>query len=250
MANTPTTTNAINNTPMAPTANFSKRVRGMSGLSLHGWENWMVGSLIVAGFFALVAGVATWQVVRLQRIEIAESKIEFEAYKLNAAKETALARKETAEALKQAADAELSLIKFREPRHKLLTAEVLKSITERLKPFAGTKFDVAHIKVDREIWNFMWWLEPAIREAGWVQVDWVGGFTFKKNAWPGNFTYGEMGVIDVSIEIRPAFKETLLPAANALAAALNDIGVKTTTDDDNNSSVTDDAIHFIVGPKR
>ena len=52
---------------------FSKRVRGMFGWSLHGWENSMVVSLIVAGAFALLAGVATLQVVRLQRVEIAES---------------------------------------------------------------------------------------------------------------------------------------------------------------------------------
>lgn len=58
---------------MAPMAIVSREVRGMFGWSLHGWENSMVLSLIVAGAFALIAGVATWQVVRLQRIEIAES---------------------------------------------------------------------------------------------------------------------------------------------------------------------------------
>jgi hypothetical protein len=45
----------------------------MFGVSLHGWENAMISFLIVAGFFALIAGVATWVVVRLQRVEIAES---------------------------------------------------------------------------------------------------------------------------------------------------------------------------------
>jgi hypothetical protein len=51
----------------------SKEVRRMLGLSLHGWENFMVVSLIIAGFFALIAGVTTWAVISLQRIEIAES---------------------------------------------------------------------------------------------------------------------------------------------------------------------------------
>src|SRR4051812_29984434 len=60
-------------TAKAPMANSSKDVRGMFHVSLHGWENSMVVALIIAGFFALLAGVATWQVVRLQRIEIAES---------------------------------------------------------------------------------------------------------------------------------------------------------------------------------
>jgi hypothetical protein len=42
----------------------------MRGLSLHGWEISMVVFLIVAGFFALLAGAATWAIVRLQRIEL------------------------------------------------------------------------------------------------------------------------------------------------------------------------------------
>jgi hypothetical protein len=57
----------------APMANTSKEVRGMFGWSLHGWENSMVVALIIAGVFALLAGIATWQVVRLQRLEIADS---------------------------------------------------------------------------------------------------------------------------------------------------------------------------------
>ena len=58
----------------AESATVSKRVRLMFfGFSLHSWENAMVALLIIAGFFALLAGIATWAVVRLQRIEIAES---------------------------------------------------------------------------------------------------------------------------------------------------------------------------------
>jgi hypothetical protein len=56
----------------------------MLGLSLHGWENSMVVFLIVAGGFALLAGAATWAVVRLQRIEIAESNEALERYKIDA----------------------------------------------------------------------------------------------------------------------------------------------------------------------
>ena len=58
----------------------------MLGLSLHGWENSMVVSLIIAGGFALLAGAATWAVVRLQRIEIEASNKELEKYKIDAAK--------------------------------------------------------------------------------------------------------------------------------------------------------------------
>jgi hypothetical protein len=52
---------------------LSKKDRSLFGFSLHGWEDAMIIFLIIAGLFALLAGVATWQVVRLQRIEIAES---------------------------------------------------------------------------------------------------------------------------------------------------------------------------------
>src|SRR5436309_579822 len=65
--------NPTNNTAIAETAIVSKRVRRMFGLSLHGWENWMIGSLIIAAAFALIAGFSTWAVVRLQRVELAES---------------------------------------------------------------------------------------------------------------------------------------------------------------------------------
>lgn len=47
----------------------------------------MVVFLVVAGFTAFAAGVATWAVVRLQRIEIASSENEFSRYKLETAKE-------------------------------------------------------------------------------------------------------------------------------------------------------------------
>jgi hypothetical protein len=55
-------------------ATTSKRDgRMFFGVSLHFWENTMVVSLIIAGGFAFLAGLATWAVVTLQRVEIAES---------------------------------------------------------------------------------------------------------------------------------------------------------------------------------
>jgi hypothetical protein len=63
----------------------SKDVRRMLGLSLHGWENTMVVTLIVAGAFAFAAGAATWAVVKLQRAELAHSTDELARYKADAA---------------------------------------------------------------------------------------------------------------------------------------------------------------------
>jgi hypothetical protein len=98
-------TNPANKKAILPMAATSKDVRRMLGLSLLGWENTMVVFLIIAGFFALVAGAATWAVVRLQRIEIAESKREFDAYKLTVDGQVADAKKEGIEAGKMAGNA-------------------------------------------------------------------------------------------------------------------------------------------------
>lgn len=98
---------------------FSKTVRRMFGLSLHTWENLMVGSLVAAALAAVAVVVATYAVVQLQRLEIADSKDEFERYKLSAGQSIAEAgaraaeanqkasesREETAKAFKEAAGA-------------------------------------------------------------------------------------------------------------------------------------------------
>jgi hypothetical protein len=169
-----------------------------------------------------------------------------ETARLSADAETA--RAQIANANARAAEAELRLVEFRRPRG--VTPEQADSIVEKIKPFAGTKFDVGHSTEDREQWDFLWRLEPAISKAGWVHIDWEGGMAFKKNAWPGNHWYGIMAVINVSIELHPESREKLLPAAEALAAALNGIGITATAGEFNNSSTNADAIHVLIGPKR
>src|SRR5260370_3946336 len=101
----PSTANPTNKNAIEPMAASSKDVRRMLGLSLHGWENSMVVFLIIAGFFALLAGAATWAVVRLQRIEIAESQRELDSYKLTVESKVADAKKEGIEAGKTAGNA-------------------------------------------------------------------------------------------------------------------------------------------------
>jgi hypothetical protein len=64
----------------------------MLGLSLHGWENVMVGSLAFAALFAAIVGISTYCVVQLQREEISASKDDFERYKIDASKEIAASR--------------------------------------------------------------------------------------------------------------------------------------------------------------
>ncbi len=157
-------------------------------------------------------------------------------------------RKDTAEANARTKEAELALVRFRAPRlGPDQREEKLTALTDQIKSFAGTKFDVGHGLEDREQWNFLWYLEPAISKAGWMHVDWDGGVKFKKNSWPGDHWYGRAAVLNVSIEVH---NDGLKPAAVALADALNSIGIEATLGDLNNSSTNYDAIHLLVGPKR
>jgi hypothetical protein len=150
-ATIPRTTNAANRIAMAHPAVFSKRVRRMLGLSLHGWENAMVVFLIIAGFFALIAGAATWAVVRLQRIEIAESNEELERYKLDAGKSISEANARANEANQKAESERLERLRLEAvvaPRSLSLSQQNI--IAEFLKPFSGKRVSVTTYSLDGE----------------------------------------------------------------------------------------------------
>ena len=227
----------------------TERPKGVSwmsllGLDLHAWEQLMLWSLGVAGLVAVAVFVTTASVVILQRREATIARRELDEYKVEAAQKIA-------EANARSREAEVELIKFRRPRSQLVSPpEIRAKITEALKPFKGTKFDIGYGREDREQADFLWWLLPSINDARWVHIDWRGGEVFKRWNWPGDHLMGVMAVINVSIELHPENREKLLQAANALAAALKSVDVETTTDDFNNSSENSDAIHLLVGPKR
>lgn len=65
----------------------------------------MRASLLVVGVFGLIAGLATWFVVKLQRAEIVQSAIELDQYKTDASIKVEEARKEGVEAGKTAGNA-------------------------------------------------------------------------------------------------------------------------------------------------
>lgn len=124
------------------------------GLSLHGWENWMVGSLVVAGAFALIAGLSTWAVVRLQRIEIAESKEDFDRYKL--------------EAIARIKEAELKTEQLRKelgPRH-LQRDVFLKTIAESPK----SKVEIMYLMDDPECFDLTQQIWRGLEDAAWPVV--------------------------------------------------------------------------------
>jgi hypothetical protein len=187
MTNMPSAANAANKAAIIPTTIFSKEVRRMLGLSLHGWENVMVVALIIAGFFALIAGAATWAVVRLQRAELTESQNELDKYKLTVKGQVADAKKEgleagkaageanirASEAKERAAKAELELAKMKRPR-KLDTTQFA-NLVQILRPFGGKSFWIITEGIEspgnpneQELLSTQ--LSQAFVGAGWVKV--------------------------------------------------------------------------------
>jgi hypothetical protein len=155
-----------------------------------------------------------------------------------------------ADALTRAAAAQEELVKFRTPRATLLTDAARTLLLERLRPFQGTIFVIGHDNLDREVWDFLWVLEPIISEAGWIHSDWQGGQRFRKQTWPGEHWYGIANVMNVSIEVQPSEEAALLPAAEALAEALRAVSVDAVRAYHNNSSINTESVRLLVGPKR
>lgn len=219
--------------------------------SVDSWNTWIIVLMVVAAVAATGLVVATYKAFRTARIlaKIETKRVELFGERASIADQRAVeANKKISEANARTAEAELKLAEFRQPRG--VTPEQTIFIIEKIRPFAGTMFDVGHSDLDREQWDFLWQFEPVLPKAGWVHIDWIGGQMFKKNNWPGDHRYGRMAVINVSIEVHPESREKLLPAAKALAEALNGIGIAATVAYFNNSSMNANAVHLLVGPKR
>jgi hypothetical protein len=225
---------------MEPSASFSNRVRRMLGFSLHDWENAMVVFLIVAGAFALLAGAATWAVVRLQRAELAASRQEFEKYKLDAGKEIA-------DAQQRAAEANLELARMKTPRS--LTAEQQREIADKLKPWAGALFDVGAIHGDTEVAELELILESVLETAGWQQVDWQGGDVVLSR--PGKPATGLITTTGVAIGVYPEKASGLGLAATTLVASLAAAGIPARAGPVGAEFINKnvEAIHILIGRK-
>ena len=91
-----------------------------------------------------------------------------------------------------------------------------------------------------------------MQKAGWVFVDWKGPKAFEKLNWTMQpHVYGVANASNVSIELNPEYRERLMPAANAIATALNDVGIDAVVEGGivGSSSGNIDAIHVLVGAK-
>lgn len=162
---------------------------------------------------------------------------------------------ELAEAKRNSAAATKQLAEYRISRAQRVI-DNFSLLVERMKPFAGTKFDIGlGPEGMREQWDFSWQIEPAFGEAGWQMIDWWGGSVLRKwcNLDPKLLKvrpFGLANVVNVSIEMHPSHKVALTPAAEALAQALREIGVTVSTEYNNNASANENVLHFLIGEKQ
>jgi hypothetical protein len=98
--------------------------------------------------------------------------------------------------------------------------------------------------------DFWWDLEPALIAAGWTHIPWnqVGGIFVTQG--PSRPISGAVAVSDVEIHLHPNHRATLEPAATALVAALNDVGIAAKDAGFNAHSMNEAAIHILIGDKR
>lgn len=163
---------------------------------------------------------------------------------------------------KEAAEARLSLSKLQTPRATLLTNSALDTIAEKLKPFAGTKFDTGLDANSGEQADFLWRLEMALTNlpppenrlnAGWIEIPWgfdrvgVGAQALRRGSRPVS---GSVAAQNVEIHLHPEYREKLLSAATALISALNGVGIAAKEAGFNTHSSNDDAIHLLIGEKQ
>ena len=154
-----------------------------------------------------------------------------------------------AEANARAAEAQLALAKFRAPRREIFAGKG-PLVTERLKPFSGTKFDCG-TSGSGEVADFWWDLQPALIAAGWEHLPWfddlLGGIYHRQPPLPIS---GIVGATNVEIHIRSEERMALAPAAEALVAALNDAGIAAADVGFNCHSKNVNALHIHIGEKQ
>jgi hypothetical protein len=152
---------------------------------------------------------------------------------------------------KETASAKLALKRLTTDRVTLLTPENRAVILQKLTPFLGTKFDTGAAMNSGGQADFLWEFRPLLQTAGWELVTWIGpGGTplrFGDTGLPG---MGAVAAQDVEIHVHPQSRATLGPAASALVAALNEIGIAAIDRGFNAHSSNVDAIHILVGERR
>jgi len=116
--------------------NFSKKVRRMFGLGLDSWNDLVVVFLAIGAIAAIIVGISTYAVIRLQKAEAKDASDAFELYKLGVAAQVADANREGIEAGKTAGDALVRAAELeREAANaRLETEKIRKAVAWRVIP--------------------------------------------------------------------------------------------------------------------
>lgn len=159
--------------------------------------------------------------------------------------EAETAREGAAKANARAAEADLALAKFRTPR--TLTIEQQAVIGEKLRAFAGTRFDAAVIRSDPETYQLLGMIEAPLATAGWTQVSWVGVEVLKRADKPD---VGEWAATNVIIAVPHDLLPQLWGAAASLAATLTEADIPAQAQDAQGMDVkNNDVLHLLIGRK-
>ncbi len=168
----------------------SKRERRMFGLSLDSWNNLMVGFLLMAAAFGVLAGVSTYCVVRLQRQSAGDQ----------------------AERIETLHNENLRLQQRLAPRR--LSAEAKAELTAKLTDLKGVKFALSAVgpePIDLAIDT-----ADALTAAGLIWIDWPSPGDVGTNL-PGRHRVGNVALNGTVVR---TFNPSLAKARDNIAAAL------------------------------
>lgn len=197
---------------------------------------WLTALMACVGFAATLAASK----FQADKDAAVQEQLVDAAAKADAANSAAEAAK--AEAGKARAD----LTKTMMPR--LLFPDQVEVIVDKIKKFAGTKFDIAFGQ-NQEQANIAAWIELALARAKWEQVDWKGpGVIVHRRA--DRPVAGIVAAEHVVVHFDRERADQLKPAAQALAKALEaeDIRAYATSFPDD-PGLDANILHVLIGAK-
>lgn len=202
----------------------------MWGLGLHSWEQLMLATLFGAGLIAIAVAIASACVVILTRQENAQTKSEYEAYKLTVDGKVADAKREgirageaAGNALIRAADLEKKAQELKAANlafESAISPRLIEQLhtSEALAKFAGVRFVVVSPS-DFEPKRMAGQIRFVLSQAKWERYD--EPLSFKQFAFRDGITVHQMRNISKSDPVERAIA--------ALIAILKENGIEATT---------------------
>jgi hypothetical protein len=211
----------------------------MLGLDLDSWNGVLVVSLFLAALAAVVVGVATFAVIRLQRAEEIATKEEFERYKIEAGERISDTYARAAEANQKAEQEKLARVKIEERlADRQLSDSQVAAIAEKIKPFGAQEFAMV------AYWNLREPMALAERVFKVFQLtDW------KYIPPPATGIMLIDGIEGVQIWLHPDADPRTWEAAIALEDALKTEGITAELKTQNPANPKDNRITLNVGTK-